>query len=1220
MSVAMTNLLRRALPVLACTLSLGAAVQAQAFDPETWAQLLIDHPAERSERVDTVLEGWVALLDEEPDHPLAEATLALMSTRVGEITDPRGLLEGLRALDAEWFDPAASRRLLVLRGLLGARLDAASTLREDRFADWIADWQVLGPLEPLADPDGHLADADWLRDPTRVTRADGPAGPVTWRATTRPPVQSAASFDQVLWPSRGWWLASTTFELPAGGAGWLELDLSSTQGGSMPGLWSWSLNGAEPVAQDESRADQPSPRLLPVVFREGVNRLVLRGHSEAGLRFAVRVLDADGWPWEGRESAAPDAPLGAEVDARPPRVRPLTSESWLAAQPHLAPELLGVRGWLEAMVGRGEQGLGWLDQAVAAAPGHTGLAALYARLLQRSWRALPDVWRRNRAQALAERVLADDPLRLGPGLAVAERLLAEDQTEDAIERFRALADAHPQDVQALLGLAGAYADLGMSVFRDAAVDEAAARAPDHPRVLDALATRWRQAGFDERAFALDLQRAEGVGREAGSLRALARRAQGLGDVALAESLHREAALREGGEDFQPVLANVLADLGRLDEAEELIEAMRARSPRWSSAPMQAADLALRRGDTAALLARLQETAALSPGWRVVRDRLAELGVPDPAREFQQRYDVPLDVVRDELVPWSDSVVRVLDCGLVYVFDNGVAETYTHDIYQPRDLQGCDALGTQQLGGDVLLVRVVKAGTGQVLETPRVDDAYVLPELQPGDLVETATRRIDNAPADGLVDLGRWTFANLDMPFVRSRYVVSLPDDLPLVLVESHFDGTHETYTEPGRSVHVFETRDRPRVVPEPGMAPPEWFLPWVHFRAPRDEAVVRASYRLGTQPMLAGSPWVERAVAEATAGVQGQEARARALHALVNATLDQRTWWNAPATHALLGREGHPVWLYAGLLAEAGIDFDVIWSRGMAPDADPEPLPSQPDASRWSNELLVLVRPDDGEPAWCDLSARTVPYGVLVHDAPGAEAVSGMTGEAVRLPVVPAEERAQGMVLELVIRPALDGSAELTADAGLVGGLDHVIKEQLQEVPEAFLGMGVTGVAAQVLPGVTVRQWDFAGLDDQGSLTAHVAGDIGTWLDADGDDLVAPLPFPSLGLSDLFGGQGRRALPFWHRESIVLRMTARLELPEGLQLVDHVQPLELEFEGTRYALRVEPDGDEGRAWTVTRTVVAPPFVLEPGRYDEFREVCARIDEAERSRLRFRRVE
>jgi len=55
-------------------------------------------------------------------------------------------------------------------------------------------------------------------------------------------------------------------------------------------------------------------------------------------------------------------------------------------------------------------------------------------------------------------------------------------------------------------------------------------------------------------------------------------------------------------------------------------------------------------------------------------------------------------------------------------------------------------------------------------------------------------------------------------------------------------------------------------------------------------------------------------------------------------------------------------------------------------------------------------------------------------------------------------------------------------------------------------------------------------------------------------------------------------------------------------------------------LLLEPEGDDGRTWLLTRRVVAPPFVLRPERYDDFREVCARIDEAERSRLRFRVVE
>jgi hypothetical protein len=667
------------------------------------------------------------------------------------------------------------------------------------------------------------------------------------------------------------------------------------------------------------------------------------------------------------------------------------------------------------------------------------------------------------------------------------------------------------------------------------------------------------------------------------------------------------------------LAERLADLQHLDEADALLAALGLAFPHWVEPVLLRADLAGRRGDAAVERAQLQEVLRRNPSHRPTRERLAELGVPDPAEALYAAEALDLDALRRADVDEgsADSVVKIVDSAIVHVWPDGSRETLTQDLYRVRDLPGCEQLGELHLQGDVLRVATIKPD-GTEYEPVRVQGAYVMPDLQPGDCVVAVTRDQDPAPPDGVVRLGGWYFSSEDQPFRRSRYVASVPRELPLKLVERNVEGVvrHEQHAQGDAVVHEFEALDQPRELDEPHAPPRAWWLPWIEFGMDADVPRHLAQLAIGMREPTAVTPEVRAAAEKAVAGVQGDEARARALHDFVSKALDKRGWEGAAA--ALLGREGNAAFLYAALLAAADVPHELVWSRGVSPEADPEPDPPFAEDGYWAHKLLVLVQPRDGEPAWCDVDSEALPYGQLMHDAPGAPAVALPSRRMLAVPAAPLDDRPT-LDFALQVQPAADGSAQVQATAVPRGGLEWIFKEGLRQAPAAAIKSWAQELFASLAPGIDLTRHDLPGLREPDvPLTITGEGRVPLFLDDDGRSLSCTLPVPPLELgARLAGGEGHRRLPYFLPEPVVQFTDARIALPAGLGVAELPAGLTLDWKGGRYELSVEPDGTGGIA--VRRRVALPPFALEAGDYAAFADFCAQVDAAERGRLRLSRT-
>ncbi|HEX5011153.1 MAG TPA: hypothetical protein VFY71_12205, partial [Planctomycetota bacterium] len=481
-----------------------------------------------------------------------------------------------------------------------------------------------------------------------------------------------------------------------------------------------------------------------------------------------------------------------------------------------------------------------------------------------------------------------------------------------------------------------------------------------------------------------------------------------------------------------------------------------------------------------------------------------------------------------------------------------------------------------------------------------------------------TRDQEAAPPDGVVRLGGWYFSSEEQPFRRSRYVASVPRELPLKLVERNAEGVvrHEQHVQGDAVVHEFEALDQPRELDEPHAPPRAWWLPWIEFGMDADVPRHLASMAIGMREPTEVTPEVRAAADKVVAGVQGDEARARALHDFVSKALDKRGWEGAAA--ALLGREGNAAVLYAALLQAADVPHELVWSRGVSPEADPEPDPPFAEEGYWAHKLLVLVEPRDGAPAWCDLDSESLPYGQLMHDAPGAPAVALPSRRMLAVPAAPLDDRPT-FDFALQVQPATDGSAQVQATAVPRGGLEWIFKEGLRQAPAAAIKNWAQELFATLAPGIDLSRHELPGLREADvPLTITGEGRVPLFLDDDGRSLSCTLPVPPLDLgARLAGGEGRRRLPYFLPDPVVQFTDARIALPPGLAVAELPAGLALDWKGGHYELSVEPDGAGGIA--VRRRVALPPFALEAGDYAAFADFCAQVDAAERGRLRLSRT-
>ncbi len=1217
--------------VLCCS----AFARGQVTDPETWARALVDSPFHANGDSDALVASWLDLVEKEPQHPLAEATLRMLQGTSTEDMTP--VNARVLALDQAKFSLAAAAILNDMQSSTRVETTPRDKLgtwkRDDLYAGTLASASILGPLgEPY---DGSFrtklfSQPDFEHEHTSITRRA-----IHWRPLERLLAYSSIYLDSEVWPATGWAMLCFEFDIERGGPAWIDFDLSdaigptylttlSTWEGSWKQAlpdpsWSYSINGAPETAVDYLPKQRKVSERTPVVLRTGRNRVMISFNVGSRLSIAMHVLQPDGLPWKGLVEASDHRELGTVVNATAPTQAVVTSESFLLGLPVRGPDAEVLLGWIESKESSPARGFERVRAAVSGTTDRDGLKAFLSRCIERASH-FPATWRKTHSRKLVEQVIAHDESRVDMQIAMAAILAPEDKEEEAFAKLTKLVLMTPWSAEASLELAAIYPRLDLEVPAERALLEAMARAPKSSRVLQRLADMAHNNGQSMEALT-HLQKLVDDGADLASLQALASAQAHLGFIDKALLNYRAAALI-GGIWSQATLADYLISLERWDEADALLARVEQRFEASSHYSMKRADIALARNDKVAERVHLTEALNREPSNPVARERLRALLVPDEAYAMQQRYAIDAAAVCASFDPkkYDDSVVLVIDSKISYVFEDGAVADFIHERRLVKDLDGCESQVTQRPAGELIKLATIKANTGQELEPSNIDGEFIMPSLQPGDSIECIQRKFTAPPADGVVQLPVWNFASVSIPFQISRYVISIPKSLLLRMVSRNFTGTYQAIDEGTRIVHIFEAHDSPRLLLQPGSPPADWILPSVQFVMDQKPSEIAKELTDEVALAVRVTPEIEAAAGNATKGMTSQEEKARALYKFVNKLVDKRVPSDrSSAQCVLLSRQGNAAFLFAALLDAVGIQYDLVWSRGLAPDCDYAPDPRVLTAFRWMvGSPLVLVKPQGAAPAWCDLTQRTHGYGIKMDDAPLASAFSTKSATWFDMPDC-----------ALAMRPGQDCSISIELDGkrgaafqmkwDFYGKQGFELQQIVREIPKADRKQICTQLATSILPGSDVETFEMPGLDDDGEgLSISLKGKVKSFFDQVGGQHACRLPIDPLALSERCSGEGERKYAFFQPYSTVMRNTVRFQLPLGWKLAEPFVDVREDFYGCSYSLTFEQNDEH--AFTVRREFLMKPLLLTPAEHPALVAVSKRIDEAERMRLRFVQVE
>lgn len=1200
----------------------GVALPPQAQRAEDWSRALVASEHYATGDADARIAEWAALVAKEPASPLATVTLALIDAT--EPTFPLAAAERVLALPDASLHPLAAGQLATMKA--ARKLALAGRAAEgsfDLFPEHLARASLLAPL--AGSVFGEQADALLAVPIFAGSRPLAPWGrPVAWRALERGPTLRSFDAETASAADSGWCLLSLDFELQ-GGTGWLELDFSEAQAPfwvSLISPWESGFRGSTGAPHCRVAFDDGSVREIDFLsaerspiwregraWREGHNRVLVALPLGSGMDVGARVLDSTG----RARTVAPVADLAAPLGKGKPG--PASPEPLVGAIEFL--ELLEARGPAAEMLlgyakfhdGRFAEGLSHVETALAMAPQDWAIAAFAVELFQ-TQSSLPETWRRARATELVEAALAGRPDHVGMRVAHARILAPEDREEEAIRALEPLREGR-RGAAVELELANLYEKLELDVQAENALAAASQRVPGALEPALELAQRREDQGLTE--LGREAREAAAELGNTSALDALATLEQTVGNAEAALGLRREIARRTRSFNGDLAVANELEELGRWSEAAQAWAELEARFPAEPYFALHSADCARRKGDLAAEAAALRRALAIEPSSRAARERLAA----DPANETWKRFALDPVQALAEFDParWSDHVVRAIDLSVVHVFEDGAFDQWSQEYDVARDLEGCETLGTQGEDGEMLSIATIKRSDGKSYEPVSVNSEYIMPALEPGDAVVRAFRTGSGPQEPAGFRTGQFYFASVEKPFFLSRYVISLPKSLGAELLLRNFTGEHEVLDEGEREIHIFTARNVDRVVPEPGSPPQDWYLPWVAFRRPVERAAIERELAEDVVVPTRLAPQLIEAANLAAEGTETETERAIALHRFVAHSLDKRSGTaRTSALAALLTRDGNAAFLYSALLRAVGIEHELVWSRGVDPAAEPDPENLFPDARDWMNQLLVLVKPADGEPAWCDLSSKTLPYGRMIANAPNAVAFSATRRTWTAMPDIAPQQRAgDSMGVLVTLAEGREATAEVTLD--FTGNVGFALKEQLREIPETQMKRTVTGIVSRVIPGLGVSEYEVLGLKDDAPAAIRAKGAHKRLLDPAGEEFVCKLPFPALGLSGRASGEGERKLPYMIGSSSTNVVRARFVLPAGRERLGEFPEVVEEFRGARYRLALEDAGPEG--FTIVREFVLPAQVIPAAEYAGFVAFARKVDEAERVRLRFK---
>lgn len=1213
-----TAVLHRASRPLFVSLALLAhEPRASASGPDTVdvVRRLVALPEEAKNDQAALFDRYLAVLEETKGSPLVELALR----RLAEIEDSGRRIDVrektyediLRGGTGNPYTEDLLRGALAdIRERRGDR-DAATRLR--RAERFLTRWQVIGPFG-CARAELH----DWAFPPENeidfTKKVPGFSEEVGWRRLEPREGEAAVSPFEALFPWDGCAYALDQLHSPTPRDAFLEFRPA--------GSAKVFLNGVVVIDADRSREDLLNTIRAPIRLEHGWNRLLVKTTSPGEGRFSARLLGLDGSPIEDvrEERDAVVRRPAAGASGRPamravfPDARALLERAVSERQDD--PHLLAAYAWILNQEGLAERGLQVLARAAELESGSPLFLSYYASALHAA-RHLPATYRAQKARDLFEQARAKDADFFPALLWLASFMEGDDRIDEAVAILRHASEVAPKSTLPHLLLAGYFQKQNWQVERLAELEAARRLGPAQPRVLNDLAVYWLGAGNSDRAIELYEESLRSDARQDEVKRTLITLYRDRGDDTRALALFRTLRRQDRGRDLDVAegLASFQRDRGQIDAAIQTYLDVAKRYPRYSTFKKSIADLYLEKGDAETARSWYRRALDVDPGFHQVREILRRLeGGEDP--EFKA-YEVDArallkDAPGASLFPRATSLA-VLDDLVLRLYEDGSNRRITHQLFKIQNDQGVEKYKEFRPGEELLDLNVIRPD-GAVLEpvTLPAEAGLTLPGLAIGAAVEWRYADEDRWPPGFPVNIPTFYFQDLDLdePFLWSRYVVIEPKSLAMKHRVHRFPGVPAVrdLADGATRVTIYQVRNLDIVKKEPYMPDPREIVPQVTLTQALDWKELNQIYK--RDEAFRVTPEIERAAAEATAGLTGDFAKSERLYRFVNDTVRDPRGSSNP-TAVLIERKGSRLALYRALLRAADIATEDARCR-LAPGLDVE----DPEWD-WIRESLypsplLRVLPRDHEPIWVWLEVRELPFGRLpfyLNEAP-VFIFDGGEGRRDRLPRTPDEELlAADSSAE--VRPEESGYA-VDVNLRIPAFVGYPMKEGFRTMEVERRKLAGTSVVSQMFPGSTMRTIDFPGLEEpEAPMSLHVAAGLKNLVDKRGGELTCRTGIEPLKLTARFSSGDRRAWPVVYRDFDHRKSRVSFDLGGRYRVLRLPKAIDLDAFLGRYRLSAKEEN--GRV-VVEREVSFDPHRIPVEQYPALLAWCRQIDDLEAERI------
>lgn len=623
--------------------------------------------------------------------------------------------------------------------------------------------------------------------------------------------------------------------------------------------------------------------------------------------------------------------------------------------------------------------------------------------------------------------------------------------------------------------------------------------------------------------------------------------------------------------------------------------------------------------------KIEQVIAEHPGSNGWSATLQLLGANPPEEQFFVDFGPDRDAALADADSATDaSTALVLDSGMYYFYADGSHSRLTHSISKALDRKGTEILHEQNAYAGTRIARVIRAD-GQVFEPVLVDRNWVMPALNPGDLVEIQFASFHQGTPGAAPEPGWWRFASFEEPFVLSRYVVFLPESLQGEWRKFQFDGEHQQIPWRDGTVHIFTSRLAPRYEEEPLRPSDEELLPWVQYGADLDLAEADAVFRwtcaqIESVPADLRQP-LRQALSELPAAnaalppAAQQRQRAEAIYDWVTEHVQDFSNM-APMAEIYYSKRGYPIGLIAAMLRLDGIPFE--WAVAY-PATAPQLLSKPKNTFRSQDDFgqLLLHFPDAASPAdaWFALpfGGRGYPFLRIPPDLAGAGAMV-FAADGYRMETLPTDAIQQSWDTDFSVTYSLqaDRSASTTGTVRITTAQGSLMREQVLNTEPQQRSQIARQIVGSMVPGLNLEEWEFVNLQQRGAgFELSFAGVIPEFVLGKEGNMGCRLRLQPMQLANAFGAVERK-WPLAFRVISRLRWQVDVHGNGHFSLQYGPESYLEERPGFLYRYQVEKSEDNLK---VVRQMELAGLWLEPDELPAFLETANRQEQEEKRAVR-----